>query len=130
MANESGVTVHFLGGQSDVARFYDAADFLLHPAYSESAGKVLLEALTHGLPVLTTDTCGYAPHIIKADGGIVIKSPFTQTSLNDSLVFMIQDSNTRESWSQNALQYAASNDLYSCHKAAAMTIEQIIEKSN
>ena len=130
MANESGVTVHFLGGQSDVARFYDAADFLLHPAYSESAGKVLLEALTHGLPVLTTDTCGYAPHIIKADGGIVIKSPFTQTSLNDSLVFMIQDINTRESWSQNALQYAASNDLYSCHKAAAMTIEQIIEKNN
>ena len=72
------MTVRFLGGRADVDRFYDAADFLLHPAYSESAGKVLLEALTHGLPVLTTDTCGYAPHILKASAGAVIESPFSQ----------------------------------------------------
>ena len=69
LAKQAGVTVRFLGGRADVDRFYDAADFLLHPAYSESAGKVLLEALTHGLPVLTTDTCGYAPHILKARRG-------------------------------------------------------------
>ena len=52
LAKRAGVPVRFLGGRADVDRFYDAADFLLHPAYSESAGKVLLEALTHGLPVL------------------------------------------------------------------------------
>ena len=85
LAKQAGVTVRFLGGRADVDRFYDAADFLLHPAYSESAGKVLLEALTHGLPVLTTDTCGYAPHILKAKAGAVIESPFSQETLNQTV---------------------------------------------
>ncbi|MFQ3224325.1 MAG: UDP-glucose:(heptosyl)LPS alpha-1,3-glucosyltransferase [Lentimonas sp.] len=77
LTQQAGITVHFLGGRADVNRFYDATDFLLHPAYSESAGKVLLEALKHGLPVLTTDTCGYAPHILNAKAGTVISTPFT-----------------------------------------------------
>ena len=126
LANQAGVTVRFLGGRADTGRFYDAADFLLHPAYSESAGKVLLEALTHGLPVLTTDTCGYAPHILKAEAGTVIESPFSQDALNQTLRTFIQDSDQRQQMSKNALAYAASEDLYTCHQAAAEIIEQIL----
>lgn len=83
--------MRFLGGRADTPRFYATADFLLHPAYSESAGKVLLEALTHGLPVLTTDTCGYAPHILDAQAGHVITSPFSQDILNKELATFIRD---------------------------------------
>jgi UDP-glucose:(heptosyl)LPS alpha-1,3-glucosyltransferase len=126
LAKQAGVTVRFLGGRADVDRFYDAADFLLHPAYSESAGKVLLEALTHGLPVLTTDTCGYAPHVIKADAGTAIKSPFSQKLLNQTTKEFIQNSNKRRVMRKNALAYAAAEDLYSCHQAAAEIIETIL----
>jgi len=128
LAKQAGVTVRFLGGRADTGRFYDAADFLLHPAYSESAGKVLLEALTHGLPVLTTDTCGYAPHILKANAGAVITSPFEQDTLNQSMRRFIQDDSKRQQMSQNALAYAANEDLYSCHQAAAKIIENILAK--
>jgi len=128
LAKQAGVTVRFLGGRADVDRFYDAADFLLHPAYSESAGKVLLEALTHGLPVLTTDTCGYAPHILKAKAGAVIESPFSQETLNQTVQTFIQDSDQRQQMSKNALAYAASEDLYTCHQAAAEIIESILSK--
>ena len=126
LAKQAGVTVRFFGGRADTARFYDAADFLLHPAYSESAGKVLLEALTHGLPVLTTDTCGYAPHILDAKAGAVIESPFSQETLNQTVRTFIQDSDQRQQMSKNALAYAASEDLYSCHQAAAKIIEQML----
>jgi UDP-glucose:(heptosyl)LPS alpha-1,3-glucosyltransferase len=126
LAKHAGTTVRFLGGRADVARFYDAADFLLHPAYSESAGKVLLEALTHGLPVLTTDTCGYAAHILKAKAGTVIESPFSQKTLNQTLHTFIQDQDKRQQMSQNGLAYAANEDLYSCHHAAAEIIENIL----
>lgn len=126
LAKQAGVTVRFLGGRADTGCFYDAADFLLHPAYSESAGKVLLEALTHGLPVLTTDTCGYAPHIVNAKAGAVIPSPFTQEALNQTVQAFIQDSDQRQQMSENALAYAASEDLYTCHQAAAEIIEQIL----
>jgi UDP-glucose:(heptosyl)LPS alpha-1,3-glucosyltransferase len=129
LAKQTGVKVRFLGGRADVARFYDAADFLLHPAYSESAGKVLLEALTHGLPVLTTDTCGYAAHILKAKAGAVIESPFSQQTLNQTVHTFIQDQDKRQQMSQNGLAYAANEDLYSCHQAAAEIIERIITKT-
>jgi len=128
LAKQTGVTVRFLGGRADTGRFYDAADFLLHPAYSESAGKVLLEALTHGLPVLTTDTCGYAPHILKADAGTVIPSPFSQDTLNQTVKEFIQNADNRQAMRENALAYAAAEDLYSCHQAAAEIIEKILSK--
>jgi UDP-glucose:(heptosyl)LPS alpha-1,3-glucosyltransferase len=128
LAKQAGVTVRFLGGRADTGRFYDAADFLLHPAYSESAGKVLLEALTHGLPVLTTDTCGYAPHILKADAGAVIESPFSQDALNQTVKEFIQNPDKRQTMCENALAYAATEDLYTCHQAAAEIIEKILSK--
>ena len=128
LAKQAGVTVRFLGGRVDVDRFYDAADFLLHPAYSESAGKVLLEALTHGLPVLTTDTCGYAPHILDANAGAVIESPFSQDALNQTVKEFIQNADNRQTMRENALAYAAAEDLYSCHQAAAEIIENILSK--
>jgi len=124
----AGVPVRVLGGRADVERFYAAADFLLHPAYSESAGKVLLEAMAHGLPVLTTDTCGYGFHIEKAGAGIVLESPFTQSSLNQALKRFIEDSEVRKSWSDSALQYAKEEDLYSCHQTAAELIGEILRE--
>jgi UDP-glucose:(heptosyl)LPS alpha-1,3-glucosyltransferase len=130
LAQQLGVTVRFLGGRADTGRFYDAADFLLHPAYSESAGKVLLEALTRGLPVLTTDTCGYAPHILKAEAGTVIPSPFSQEALNQTVRTFIQESEQRRQMSQNALAYCAKEDLYSCHNAAAEIIENRLLHKN
>ena len=41
-------------------------------------GTVIIESLINGLPVITTAECGYAPHVRKADAGLVIPSPFTQ----------------------------------------------------
>ena len=130
LAEKTGLTVRFLGGRADTDRFYAAADFLLHPAYSESAGKVLLEALTFGLPVLTTDTCGYAPHILKSKAGAVIESPFSQQTLNKMVHTFIQDRGKRQQMSQNGLAYATNEDLYTCHQAAAEIIERILTKTD
>jgi UDP-glucose:(heptosyl)LPS alpha-1,3-glucosyltransferase len=77
--------IHFLGGRENVTDFFLAADLLLHPAYHENTGTVLLEALVAGLPVLTIDVCGYAHYVAQAQGGIVLPSPFQQTQLNQAL---------------------------------------------
>ena len=74
--------IHFLGGRDDVTRFLIAADLMIHPAYSEGAGIVLLEAMMFGLPVLTNEVCGYAEHVGRAKAGIVISEPFQQYPLN------------------------------------------------
>jgi UDP-glucose:(heptosyl)LPS alpha-1,3-glucosyltransferase len=120
--------VLFLGGRDDVPRFLLAADLLLHPAYSESAGYVLLEATVAGLPVLATDTCGYAFHIEQAGSGQVCASPFAQQDLDQRLLEMLI-SPQRQQWVENGLHYAETADLYSMPETAASLIEQFAREA-
>jgi len=124
LAAKLGVAEQFkiLPGRDDIPRFLQSADLLLHPAYSESAGYVLLEATIAGLPVLTTASCGYAFHIENAGSGQVCKLPFQQTELNDLLLDMLL-SDKREQWSENGLRYGQENDLYSQPQTAVDLIE-------
>ena len=115
--------VRVLPGQDNVARLYQAADLLLHPAYSESAGHVLLEAAAAGLPVLTTSTCGYAPHILRAGSGQVCEEPFGQQELNRRLLDMLERLDSAP-WSENGLRYGQSEELYNMAKAAVDFLER------
>lgn len=114
--------VRFLGGRSDVTDYYLAADLLVHPAYHENTGTVLLEALAAGLPVLTTDVCGYAHYVKDADAGVVLDTPFNQDNLNKALeTILLSD---RSKWCANGLTFAKATDIYSMPTKAADAIEQ------
>jgi UDP-glucose:(heptosyl)LPS alpha-1,3-glucosyltransferase len=113
----------FLDGRDDVPRFLLGADLLLHPAYSESAGYVLLEAVVAGLPVLTTDTCGYAVHVRASGAGQVCESPFSQDDLNGRLLHMLT-SGERLLWQRSGIDYGRREDLYSMPQHVAGMIEQ------
>ncbi|NQD92583.1 glycosyltransferase family 4 protein [Pseudomonas sp. CrR25] len=114
--------VQILKGRSDIPRFLLGADLLIHPAYNENTGTVLLEALVAGLPVLVTDVCGYAHYIAEADAGWVLASPFEQQRLNRTLAEMLSDDARRAQWQRNGLAFAESADLYSMPQRAADVI--------
>lgn len=116
--------IQFLGGRPDVPDFLLAADLLIHPAYHENTGTVLLEALVAGLPVLTVDICGYAHYIEEAKAGRVLASPFEQASFNVALANMLV-SPERPTWKENALAFAKHADIYSLPEKAADLIEQV-----
>jgi UDP-glucose:(heptosyl)LPS alpha-1,3-glucosyltransferase len=110
-------------GRDDIPRFLQSADLLLHPAYAESAGYVLLEATVAGLPVLTTATCGYAFHVEKACAGLVCAEPFSQRELNERLVAMLSSPDDRLQWHRNGLAYGQQDSLFSMPGVAADLIE-------
>lgn len=114
-----GERVSILQGRSDIPRFLLGADVLIHPAYNENTGTVLLEALVAGLPVLATAVCGYAHYIEEADGGLVVPEPFAQSSLDALLVSMLADPAARKRWQANALAFAETADIYSNAERAA-----------
>ena len=68
LAKEQGVAdrVRIPGPRDDIPAWMAAADLLVHPARQETAGMVLLEALTYRLPVVCTENCGYAQYVSEA----------------------------------------------------------------
>jgi UDP-glucose:(heptosyl)LPS alpha-1,3-glucosyltransferase len=114
--------VKFLGGRDDVPELMKAGDLLLHPAYAETTGTVLLEAVAYGLPVLATKVCGYAHHVEKANAGMVLRSPFNQEEMNQKLKLMLT-SDERETWRENGLAYGDDDALYQMPEHVAKIIE-------
>lgn len=115
----------FLGGRDDVPDLLLAADVMVHPALAEAGGTVLLEALVAGLPVVTTDVCGYAHHVEAGRAGIVLPAPFSQDALDRAVLRML-DGVYRAECRRSGLLYAELTDLYSMHSAGARLIEQLI----
>ena len=114
----------FVGGREDVPRFLVAADLLLHPAYRENTGTVLIEAMAAGLPVLVTDVCGYSFHISRAGAGELVPSPFRQETLDQLLASMLT-SDKKHQWQQSGRDYVASADVFSRAEKAADIIEPV-----
>ncbi len=117
--------IQFLGGRPDVPQILLAGDLLLHPAYHENTGTVLLEALAAGLPVLTVEVCGYAHYVREANAGVVLASPFQQAEFDMALREMLE-SEGQQGWQENGLAFARQADIYSLPKKAAEFIEQMM----
>lgn len=111
--------VHFLGGRDDVPELLWAVDCLIHPAYAENTGTILLEAAVAGLPVVCTSVCGYAHYIKEAESGIVIDEPFKQNILNQSLATVLRNP---QPYRNNGIQFGLDADIYSMvdHAQAAI----------
>ena len=126
-ATSLGINEHvtFFQGRDDIPRFLVGADMLIHPAYNENTGTVLLEALVAGLPVLCTEVCGYAHYILDAQAGDVVPSPFQQSDLDKRLTTMLSTTpEQRQQWQTNALAFAQTADIYSMPQRAAEIIER------
>lgn len=123
LAKKLGVADRFqvLYGRGDIPRFLQGGDLLLHPAYYENSGMVILEAVVAGLPVLVTDNCGYAFYVDQAGAGRLVQSPFSQDNLNQLLHEMLT-STEREKWSNNGIAFGRDNDLYSMAETATRLI--------
>ncbi len=125
LATNSGLAekVRFLGGRDDLVELMAAGDLLIHPAYEETTGTVLIEAVVSGLPVLVTDVCGYAHHITDAEAGVVLESPFVQQKLNQKLQYALTTDN-RARWRKNGIEYGGNPDLYRMPETVSDLIEE------
>ena len=126
LAKHLGVTdrVVFLGPRDDVPQLLVAADLLLHPAYYENTGTVLLEALTSGLPVVASGVCGYAHYIDEADAGWVVPEPFEQSVFNEIVRTAFEQPDLREI-GRRGIEFSQREDLSGMVEAAVKVIEAL-----
>ncbi|NLX13218.1 MAG: glycosyltransferase family 4 protein [Phycisphaerales bacterium] len=77
--------VIFAGPTQRINAFYHAADVLVHPTYYDPCSRVVLEAMSAGLPVITTRYNGAAELIREGQEGYVIDSPDDTDALADRI---------------------------------------------
>lgn len=63
------ISVHFLGHRHDVGNFLRQSDFFIFPSLHENLSNALLEAMSHGLPVIATQTGGNTELVEQGGGG-------------------------------------------------------------
>jgi glycosyltransferase involved in cell wall biosynthesis len=81
--------VSLLGRRSDVNEILDTADLLVLPSYSEGMPNAVLEAMSHGIPVVASDVGGVRS--LLGSGAGMIVSPRDEQALAEALQSLIDD---------------------------------------
>jgi len=90
--------VLFLGPVQDMALAYRAADCLVHPTLEDTFAMVVLEALSHGIPVIVSSAayCGIAALLTHEDNALIVGNPRDSQALALCLGRLGDDSALRE----------------------------------
>lgn len=86
--------VRLLGRRWDVERFYSASDILVCPSEVESFGMAVIEAMSSGVPVVSTRCGGPAETVIEGETGFLI-DPKSPEEIVDALSKLIADDSRR-----------------------------------
>ncbi|RUA11551.1 MAG: glycosyltransferase family 1 protein, partial [Flavobacteriia bacterium] len=88
--NEQG-TIVYHGRQKNVAEFLFNSDiFVLPTFYREGVPRSILEALSVGMPIITTDSPGCRETVVKGENGILV-APQDLDSLVEAMRFFLEN---------------------------------------
>ncbi|WP_104136292.1 glycosyltransferase [Cryobacterium sp. Y62] len=92
-----------ISSEMTIARMRHSSIYVL-PSVDEPFPMSVLEAMSIGLPVIVTHSCGLAPSIVAAGAGIVVDH--SQSALTDAVRTLVSDKPRRERMGLNALALA------------------------
>lgn len=113
--------VSFLGARDDVPQLLWSADLLLHPAYSEAAGMVILEAMAAGVPVIASSVCGHAHFISEHALGRELKDALTPRDIAAAIAAVLAEK--RSVWQDRSRLFVDRADVFSMPQRVAEFIE-------
>lgn len=93
--------LRFVGAADDMGEFYRGADLCIHPTYHDPCSRVVLEALSAGLPVITTRHNGAAEVMQDGVHGYVIESADDVPALGEAIGRLL-DPDRRRTMAQQA----------------------------
>jgi glycosyltransferase involved in cell wall biosynthesis len=107
--------VHYLGARTaaEVAELMRASDLLVLPSTGEVFTLVAKEAMSSGLPVVTTDEPEYEALGVDRKGMALV--PRTAESVRAAVLEILGDSELRERMSAYSVAYAAANFSWTGH---------------
>ncbi|UYZ40646.1 MAG: glycosyltransferase family 4 protein [Candidatus Methanospirare jalkutatii] len=121
LASKIGVLnkIVFLGLVPDIKEYYAASDIFVFPSLHEGFGLVITEAMSSGLPVITTKLTGASELIIDGYNGILLNEVNSE-ELARKINLLIEDEKLRKQIGKNARKTA---EKYTWDETAKKTLE-------
>lgn len=122
--------VHFWGYDENVSRHYQVADLFVLSSAHEGFGLVLVEALSFGLPVISTD-CQYGPSEILENGkyGLLVPTHDPQALCDAIFSVLSMNSEEREVLSSRAVERSLFFSKEKLSKQYSELISEILDSS-
>lgn len=105
-------TVHFVNycTKSELAYYYISADLFVLPTRGDSWGLVINEAMSYGLPVITTDHCGAGLEVLDHQDITIVPSEDVE-ALHQSIAKLLEDVDLSNRIGQRNLEYAREHTI-------------------
>ncbi len=94
------VTLHGWLGPADLSKRYEQAHIFVHPSRKEGYGKVLVEAMSYGLPIVGADV-GVSRELVEKNGSGVLFQSNNAIDLAKQIVVVLSSDNLRKNLSLN-----------------------------
>ena len=101
--------IHFVGVCKKMDDLYAAVNALIHPTLIDTYAMVVLEAMSHAVPVIVSnaDYCGFTEHLTNKEA-LIIKDPKNSTEIASHIEHLLSDPALCKMLSENGLIKAAS----------------------
>jgi len=110
MARYLGVVsqLHFLGMREDVGVAYIAADILVHPTLEDTYAMVVLEAMSHALPVIVSqaDYCGISAELRHGVNACLLQDPRDAHALAGAVRRIQESPDLQQRLAQSGVEFA------------------------
>ncbi len=111
-----------------IMKYYEAADVFVFPTRYDIWGLVINEAMSKGLPIISTDKCAAAMEMVTKDNGIVVKSD-SVGSLKEAIdIFIEKSDDDLKNMGLKSLKIAKEYNIEAIAESHKNVIKQVIER--
>jgi glycosyltransferase involved in cell wall biosynthesis len=102
--------IHWVGHSEDIRPWYKSASVLLFPSENEGFGRVIVEAMACGLPIVATNS-GAVPEIVRHNEDGILASPGDTDELADAVREILTNNSLRKRFGESAITRSDSFSL-------------------
>ena len=96
---------HFIGVVENMSELYPVADTLIHPTLGDTYGMVVLEAMSHKLPVIVSSVnyCGFSEHLDNEEA-VILNDPTDSQEISMGIQTLTNQLELRNKISENGFK--------------------------
>ena len=121
--------IHFIGVVKNMGELYPVADTLIHPTLGDTYGMVVLEAMSHKVPVIVSSDqyCGISEHL-DSKNAIILNNPRDPIEISKAINLFIVNSDFKKKISIAGYKKAIETTWENTLKQTIKSINTIYQK--